>query len=180
MMVAEQIVALLDRRLARGHDLQPSAATGDAASDATGDAASDEQQMYDDLDLETVSQALLNVYQQHNSLEDVQLFLFDYADTLMTYLLDVPHHLIEHTDYDNIITLLCGMYDYKYQNNGVLDRRVYQRKLNHLPESVVERLQLNDSVVAMSKKLSGIPLYLWYVNHYAMRLPILSNNLGEQ
>ena len=170
MMVAEQIIALLKQRLARGHELHPL-----DTHDAVGIAEDPEQQMYSDLDLETVSQNLLDVYQKRESLEDAQLFLFDYADTLMTYLLDVPHHLIKRTDYDELTTLLCGMYDYKYQNDKVLDRRLYQRQLNQLPVSVVEKLQMNDSAVALSKKLSGIPLYLWYVNNYAMRLPILSN-----
>ena len=128
-----------------------------------------------DKGVDSLDSFVRTMYTKHQSLQNLEKFqeyLVDQVYAVANYMFSVPGAAQQ---YRGHISLLCGIYDHYIHINGnwerYVDRHIYQKKLNSLPAPVMEKLGIRAPPIG----LTGIPLYLWYINKYAMQLPILEH-----
>ena len=169
VMIAEQIVALINERLEHEYLIAPKDYRGEKYA----------VQMRD-IEVDNLSNNIINIYKRQRSLIDVQSFLIGYVDKFVDAVLSVPPDILVETSYNETAMLLTGYYVYKFvsvesRSSGVVDveneqliRRLYQTELNPLPDEILGQLGLS----APPDDLTGIPLYLWYLNEYGVKVPL--------
>ena len=107
-----------------------------------------------------------------NVLEEVQLFLYNYIKKISKKIFEADDSLME-TSFNAVIQFLCGFYLFRAYKRGVMKtvliRTIRQTDIMPLSDKVLEKLKIPQAPAG----ITGIPLLLWYVNKYSIRLPIV-------
>ena len=161
LMLAEQIVALVKERVREEVWIVPKRFPTHKYSKEV-----------ELIDLDRLSHTINDKYDKNNLVE-VQLFLADYIDQFAEAVFSLPPYMLDDTTYNSTLMLLTGMYVYMVEEeredlDGIIEveterliRKIYQKELKPLPDELHDKLGLPPA-----PPLSGIPLYMWYLQNY--------------
>lgn len=148
IMIADQIASLVNIRVQNGYAFE----------------SVDDSNVFN---LDKLSSTIYNTYRTKGR-EGLQLYLIDYILHTITYAFEIPYQSLDKDSYSNILSLLCGIYNYTTRGYSVRDRKIYQHYLEHLPNSVLAKLNIPPA----PSSLTGIPILIWYISKYVMRIPV--------
>ena len=120
-------------------------------------------------DVDTLSAMIHDISSGGRNIEPVQLFLIDYISKLSKAIFEFDLELLKELKFNRILSMLCGLHTYNTRKSREMIRTIHQMHVHHLPDSVIKKLKIRQA----PSNITGIPLLLWYISEYGIRLPIV-------